>query len=106
VIDLVIHDTNELASTGDFFFSCVTDAMPEIDIRSIKECPAFYLEMNTLQARARLFLGRRSHQSLAPHEHPSPAVANDLVISTVDENSGIAMLTMNRPPANSLSLEM
>jgi hypothetical protein len=67
---------------------------------------SLYLEMNTLGARARLFVGRRSHQSLAPHKHPSPAVANDLVISTLDENSGIAMLTMNRPPANSLSLEM
>lgn len=64
------------------------------------------LAMNSLRARAHLLLGRRSHQSLAPHQHPSPAVANDLVISTVDENSGIAMLTMNRPPANSLSMEM
>ena len=32
--------------------------------------------------------------------------SNDLVITTVNESSGIAMLTMNRPPANSLSLEM
>jgi hypothetical protein len=32
--------------------------------------------------------------------------SNDLVITTVNETSGIAMLTMNRPPANSLSLEM
>jgi hypothetical protein len=31
---------------------------------------------------------------------------NDLVIGTVNETLGIAMLTMNRPPANSLSLEM
>jgi len=34
------------------------------------------------------------------------ANGNDLVIGTVDETLGIAMLTMNRPPANSLSLEM
>lgn len=61
-------------------------------------------------ARGSLFLGgrQRSHQTLTPHVHPltSAASASDLVISTMDEKSGIAMLTMNRPPANTLSLEM
>lgn len=61
-------------------------------------------------ARSTLFLGgrQRSHQTLTSHAH-SPTSASsttDLVISTMDEKSGIAMLTMNRPPANTLSFEM
>ena len=31
---------------------------------------------------------------------------DSLVVSNVHEDSGVAILTMNRPPANSLSLEM
>jgi hypothetical protein len=60
--------------------------------------------------RSSLFLGgrQRSHQTLTPHAHSptSAASTTDLVISTMDEKLGIAMLTMNRPPANTLSLEM
>jgi hypothetical protein len=67
------------------------------------------LAVNTLQAQALPFWNWRNHQTLTPHHHQPalPAAAiNDLVISTVDEKSGIAMLTVNRPPANTLSLEM
>jgi len=67
------------------------------------------LAVNTLRARALPFWGRQNHQTLTPHHHQPalPAAAiNDLVISTVDEKSGIAMLMMSRPPANTLSLEM
>ena len=32
--------------------------------------------------------------------------SSDLVLTTIDEESGIATIQLNRPPVNSLSLEM
>ena len=67
------------------------------------------LVVNTLQEQALPFWGWGNHQTLTPHHHQPalPAAAiNDLVISTVDEKSGIAMLTMSCSLVNTLSLEM
>jgi len=48
--------------------------------------------------------GRLSHQHLSFFS--STSSTDDLVLTNVDDDAGIAILTMNRPPANSLSLEM
>mmetsp|Transcript_5591 Transcript_5591/g.12177 ORF Transcript_5591/g.12177 Transcript_5591/m.12177 type:complete len:334 (-) Transcript_5591:161-1162(-) len=60
-----------------------------------------------------LLLGRRcgnfsrlSHQKLSYFSTSSSSTSSDLVLKTIDEDAGIAMLTMNRPSANSLSLEL
>lgn len=48
--------------------------------------------------------GRLGHQKLSYFS--STSSTDDLVLTNVDDDAGIAILTMNRPPANSLSLEM
>ncbi|KAL7533765.1 hypothetical protein ACHAXR_005440 [Thalassiosira sp. AJA248-18] len=58
-----------------------------------------------LLGRQRSF-GRLSHQKTAAYFSSSSSSPDDLVLSNIDEDAGIALLTMNRPPANSLSLEM
>ena len=58
-------------------------------------------EHSTSMSSALLGLAESDHQPALP-----AAAINDLVISTVNEKSGIAMLMINRPPANTLSLEM
>ncbi|KAL7521982.1 hypothetical protein ACHAWX_007195 [Stephanocyclus meneghinianus] len=51
---------------------------------------------------------RVTHNELAFCRSSSTSVssANSFVLSNVHEQAGVAILTMNRPPANSLSLEM
>ena len=51
----------------------------------------------------------RSYQKPSTSHFSTITDANDddgLVLSQVDEDSGIAILAMNRPPANSLNLQM
>ena len=43
------------------------------------------------------FVSRRNH---------STDKTKDLILSDIDTETGIATMTLNRPPANSLSLEM
>eukprot|EP00571_Detonula_confervacea_P016831 CAMPEP_0172299972 /NCGR_PEP_ID=MMETSP1058-20130122/2161_1 /TAXON_ID=83371 /ORGANISM="Detonula confervacea, Strain CCMP 353" /LENGTH=321 /DNA_ID=CAMNT_0013009607 /DNA_START=72 /DNA_END=1037 /DNA_ORIENTATION=+ len=62
--------------------------------------------MSLLLGRQRCGFSRLSHQKSVLSYFSSTSSTDDLVLSSVDENAGIAMLTMNRPPANSLSLEM
>lgn len=67
-----------------------------------------------------LLLSRRQFSSLVVtrlgHSYQKPSTSNfstinagdddGLVLSQVDEDSGVAILAMNRPPANSLNLQM
>lgn len=61
-----------------------------------------------LLSRQRCGLGRLSHKKNigVSYFSSSSSSPDDLVLSNMDEHSGVAVLTMNRPPANSLSLEM
>mmetsp|Transcript_20795 Transcript_20795/g.35708 ORF Transcript_20795/g.35708 Transcript_20795/m.35708 type:complete len:336 (-) Transcript_20795:1334-2341(-) len=51
-------------------------------------------------------IGVRRQRLSSCFSSASSSSSDDLVLTNVDEDAGIAILTMNRPPANSLSLEM